>query len=171
MNTPPVNPNATNALALKYVHTLALSGGVSFAPVPYDPDRPYWPSHVHLDGLGARVMGRHADPGKPSRFTFDKLRVHRNIEWLVLVCLSSGPADDPVVYRIPRRVWEHCASITIDLSDARAWSVPYRWSPLTRQEVRRNRKMDQEVWQIADELAAADPGTAFSSSSGWAGGH
>ncbi|NTY00453.1 hypothetical protein [Deinococcus sp. JMULE3] len=170
MTTPPTNPNSTNALGLKHVYTLASREGVCCVPLPYDPARPYWPSHVCLDGLGARVMARHAEPGKRSRFTFDKLQLHRGIEWLVLVCLPSGPADDPVLYRIPRSVWQHCASITIDLHDSSAWPVAYRWSPPTRQEERRNRQLDLEVWQIADELAAAASGTAFSSGSGWAGG-
>lgn len=162
-----LNPNVKNETAVQATRALAQSEGLSFTRMPYDPSRPYWPSHVTLDGLGARVMGRHADAGGSRRFTFDKLRIFKDIEWLVLVCLPTDPDGQPVLYRIPRREWERRSSITIDLLDGYgSWYDPYRWSPPAHDWMT---LPDEAFWRLADEALGATPaaGPATAGEAGW----
>ena len=122
------NPNSTNAFAMKFVRLLATRSGVAFSPFPADPARPYTsrPSHIYLDGVGGRVVARHAEASDPHSFLFDKLLEFRDIKELVAVCLPSSDEDDPVIYRIPKSEWASRPSIRIEVGNPSCRYAPYR---------------------------------------------
>ncbi|MFD2610365.1 hypothetical protein ACFSR9_13100 [Deinococcus taklimakanensis] len=146
------NPNSTNAFAMKFVRLLATRSGVAFSPFPADPARPYAsrPSHIYLDGVGGRVVARHAEASDPHSFLFDKLLVFRDIKELVAVCLPSSDEDDPVIYRIPESEWASRSSIRIEVRNPSCRYAPYRWTPQTRQETRWLEFFAEHCWDICD---------------------
>lgn len=140
---------ATNHRAIEFVEVLAISHSQTLGPVRADSSLADFPSHVMLGGVPTRVVAcspkERADGRRVHVFN---IRPFRDIVWQVLVCMPGDPADEPIIYRLPRTVWTQHARIVIDPQNPGELDL-YRWSPETRQERRQRTHLDEHVWDLA----------------------
>ena len=59
--------------------------------------------------------------------------------------MPGDPADEPIIYRLPRTILHRVRRIVIDLANPEEFA-PYRWSPETRQERRQQAHFEQHAW-------------------------
>ena len=140
---------ATNHAAIEATEPVAVSRGQTLGPVPAGSYLAGFPSHRTLDGVNIRVTAAgprtRADGRKVHVFN---IRHFRDIGWQMLVCTPGDPADEPIIYRLPRTVCAEYDRIVIDPQNPDEFGA-YRWSPETRQERRQWAYFDEHAWDLA----------------------